>query len=137
MHLRTLFPITTLLLLSACVPYRFTERPAVTGSAIANPGRAPISGAAVKLLLAREGRVFESHDLTTDGKGRFKLIRQTTWSFWDHPEWTGYSLKIEIRAAGYVTEKREIRWLDSGPPTVGFGAVLMRLTGDTPTTASP
>ncbi len=130
MHLRMLFSIATLLLLCACVPYRLTERPAMSGMAIADPGREPIAGAAVRLSLARQGKVFEAHDLTTDRKGRFTLVRQTSWSFWDQSEWTGYTVKVEIRASGYRTEKREIRWLDSGPPILKFGAVPMKLLGD-------
>ncbi len=129
MHLRMLFSISTLLLLSACVPYRSTERPAVSGTAIADPGREPLAGVAVRLVLARAGKVFEAHDLTTDRKGRFALVRQTTWSLLDDPEWTGYTVKIEIRASGYATEKREVRWLESGPPKIDFGAVRLHAAG--------
>lgn len=133
---RMLFPIVILALASGCVPYRITERPLISGTAIAETGLVPLTGASVRLSLLREGRVFEAHDLTTDKSGRFRLRRQSTWgSSWAEQEYAQLSVRVELRAAGYAPERRELRWMSTGSSRLEFGALRMRLEGGASTPA--
>jgi hypothetical protein len=125
MRLRILFSIATVLLVTACVPYRSTERPLIVGAAV-DTNRDPITGATVKLRVLRDGRLVEVHDLTTVAKGRFQLQRQNVWMMGDPSEWASYAVRVEVSAAGFEPEKREMRWLASGPPTLDFGYLRLR-----------
>ena len=130
---------TTLISLSVvgCFPYRFTERPGLSGRVVSAASLAPVPGAVVRFKVVQADTVLESGELLAAADGSFSVRGQTFWGAHGFemamgPRRTG---TIEVTAQGFEAHSRELQWSISGPSTLKFGEIHLSPAQETPNTS--
>ena len=114
-------------LLSACFPYRYTDRPGVVGSVVSGIDGSVIQGAKVRLTFAHPAVSFAPSEVTASSEGTFQAPPKTFWGVYFIPQEPGPPgvCTVTVIADGFEEQTIEFRWWLSGPSVKNLGRVVL------------
>ena len=99
---RILPAIGVLILLTSCVPYRYTVTPHLAGCVVDASTTRPIDGAKVSVTSSQGGIYHRSRTVRTDDAGEFDVPALKAWGVYVLPqEFAGPCATLQIEASGY------------------------------------
>jgi len=126
MSKRSLLVVVAAALLAGCWPYRFTDRPGISGTVVAGADGSPVSGAAVTLVLPHGSAANEEVSVTTDQRGVFEIPAQRSWSIFIPMAHTfAVDSSIKVASPGFKTEVKGLRWSANGPAMTKLGVIKL------------
>jgi len=111
--------------LAGCWPARFTERPAVVGAVVSAVDGTPITGASVAFV--RPDWNESPFSVATGHNGAFRIAPIHHWGFNTilGEYFPGYAY-LEIDAAGFAPERKDISWPPTGGRPLVVGVIELR-----------
>jgi hypothetical protein len=131
---RLAIAVALLSLLAGCFPYRYTERPGISGLAFSSAESAPIRVATVRVTYTHPLENFGPVEMVTAADGSFHFPPKTFWGVYFIPQHMGHpgTCKVVVTAEGYEQETREFRWWQAGPSVEKLGTIELRRSSETP-----
>jgi hypothetical protein len=125
--------ITLSSLLTACFPYRYTERPGISGQTVSTGDVAPIPVATVRATFSHPFESHEPMELATLADGSFHFPAKTFWGVYFVAQHRGRpgTCRIEVTADGYEKEVREFEWWLASPSLQKLGTIELRKASGT------
>lgn len=122
---------------AGCFPYRFVEKPGVSGTVLSSVDGSPVEGARIDVELVQGTSILDVSGLTTSATGSFHLEPKRFWSTFapglnSGPRRLG---KLSVSAAGFEPQARELAWWISGPAMLEYGPIRLTPVSELPDVA--
>jgi len=114
-------PLIVSLILSGCFPYRFVDRPGISGCVIDHRTKQPIGNATVTAHF-RQAPVSAS----SAPDGTFTIPPKYSWGIFIIPmDPYGENTEIDFTQPGYMPARKEVIWNMASQPNRELGQILM------------